>query len=622
MLHLNRFCIGLVLVLLSGHYAQSQVLPEPGAKLNYTQVMLEHPKIPGSEQYVIEVYENYGTVDFKHPPVIVQKDSSTASLICGLKFGTKYMWRYAGLKNGQQSSWSGPYAFEILKNPFANRYRVRVLKNDSSNNMKGLICSGGIRSIIDRQGNTVLFVPEMTKGSRRGAAVENLELTKYGTLCSYGNQNAYETDLRYNILWQTPHKVKNRMYADFSDFYNHDFQRLDDGNYMVIGSDYYWKTLPDEYSIYDMLYDKRGRKMPDSLACKNGTIHLKSGYTIQIKDDVRKMLMNMASLCEYDKQDSLLWSWYPESYVKYADIFPPGKQLKPQPIFQEPHLNGFCVDAKGKYIYVSFRNLSRVIKLDKRTGKVVQSWGDRLPSGEAKLGNGFFQFQHNPEIPQKGEISVYDDEDASKSGYSNAVIFSEPTWLHPKGKIVWKYECRFDSLEHNRSERGGSVIQLPDKNLLVCQGSINQVFEINRKKYISWRAVFEKKGKNSIWVPAGLYRAYYTSSLYPCYFTAQTDKDTLSAGNATFRLRVFNKGTENDSYSIKISIPSSNNPPIALSSAIVPPDRSQVIKIPLVNHPAENSNIEVEITSNTNKNLQKKLVLQWSNDLSGSTENQ
>ena len=42
----------------------SQILPEPGSKLNYTQVMFEHPSTSGAFEYIIQIATDNGGVRF------------------------------------------------------------------------------------------------------------------------------------------------------------------------------------------------------------------------------------------------------------------------------------------------------------------------------------------------------------------------------------------------------------------------------------------------------------------------------------------------------------------------------------------------------------------------------
>ena len=605
---MKSFIKTFLLLLTISSPAVAQILPEPGALLNYTQVMLEYEKIEGVTGYKIQVAEDTGTKVFEHP-LIEQLDSTTATLITHLQFGKKYLWRYAGLTKGRLTKWKGPYSFEILDNPYRDIYRVRVLKNDSANNVQGLICIDGVRGIVDRNGQSVLFMPQFKMGYRSGAAVDDIRLTKYGTITSIGGQNATETDLKGNTLWTTPLKPKVQAFVTFGDFYNHDFARLDNGHYMVIGSNYVWKKLPRDYGIEKLIQDSIE---PKGAPVQPGVIKLKGGYILNIEDNDTLALMNMGWLCEYDKTDNLVWSWKPDSYIRDIDLFPKGQKLKFPINWQEPHLNSFRMDAKGEFIYMSFRNLSRVIKLDKKAEKVVNSWGNKMASGEARSGEGFFHHEHDANILADGTLSVFNNGDtSSKDGFSSVVNFSQPSETDKESKVVWKFECNFDSTGVWKSVRGGNADELKNHSFLVCMGAINRVFEVTRDKQVVWNALIEQNSNNdSGWVPKPLYRAHYTSSLYPCYFTAQTNRDSLSKTNSSFTIKVFNEGTENDSYSVAV-LSASKAVNEKKGSAIIQPGRSANFSISPGTVPTTSEKIEVVVTSNTNPDNKRTLILHW-----------
>ncbi len=68
------------------------------------------------------------------------------------------------------------------------------------------------------------------------------------------------------------------------------------------------------------------------------------------------------------------------------------------------------------------------------------------------------------------------------------------------------------------------------------------------------------------------------SSLYPCYFTIETDRDTIFAKDKYFILQVSNVGTESDSYKITISS-SANHYSIYLNSGVINKQKNTVFKI-------------------------------------------
>ncbi|HLP21043.1 MAG TPA: hypothetical protein VK174_12110, partial [Chitinophagales bacterium] len=139
----------------------AQILPPPGAVINYTQIMLEYQPLTGAELYVVQVVEDTAGPMFAEP-LITQFDSSTATIITGLKFGKKYLWRYAGIIKGTQMGWSGPYNFHIAAKQLNYQPSVpEIVVNDTGLTSGGLIVSDWNDYIMDRNGNNVWYLPEV-----------------------------------------------------------------------------------------------------------------------------------------------------------------------------------------------------------------------------------------------------------------------------------------------------------------------------------------------------------------------------------------------------------------------------------------------------------------------------
>ena len=137
---------------------------------------------------------------------------------------------------------------------------------------------------------------------------------------------------------------------------------------------------------------------------------------------------------------------------------------------------------------------------------------------------------------------------------SSAVIF-RPVMDSLALQPVWQFNCSLDS-QNNFSLRGGSVNELKNGNILICMGVINRTFEVTRNKRLVWSAVTEKYDTAGlIWSTFSLYRAHFTSSLYPCYFTVLGFPDNLDAEGNSLNLSIFNNGDQADSYNVNVSSP-------------------------------------------------------------------
>jgi hypothetical protein len=551
--------------------------------------MFEHGKVKGADQYLIEVSAvEQGAASQR--TVARHTDSSIALMISGLEFGRKYTWRYTGLSHGKQLGWLGPYDFEIIGAPYVdrNQCRVRVTENDSTANAGGLIILDEARVIVDRAGNFVWYLPASANahqqtGRRHGAAaINDLRFTPQGTLTMINGTQAEERDLRGKLVWQAPDQ--STLGTDLTghnashSHYNHCFKKLGNGNYMVI----------DNITVLK----------PASFFGKNAS-------------DTSKISMADEILQEFDHTGHLVWSWDSDSYFDSAEIQSTVKSAGDRELLShEPggHMNAFDVDEKNGFVYAGFRHVSRVIKIDKSTGKVVCAWGENMRYSGAKNGDGFFMKQHETSLLHDGSIAVYSNNtqltDTSKKDIaaSSVVIFSQPSGA-AASQLIWKYDCGLDPL-NNRSGRGGSVDELKNGDLLVCMGTVNDIFEVSRDKRIVWSAVVEKLITTSVWGRYSLYRAHYVSSLYPCYFTVQYSTDTLSRKSPSFRLRVFNDGTESDTYRVSISSVSGHYK-AQFTTDLIPGQRSVSFDFAPDRQPAADDKIEVSVSSMTDPGFKR-----------------
>ena len=426
-----KYGITALLVLVNAYFLKAQINPPSGSKLNYTQVMFEYKQIKNADQYIVEVAVDDNTGSFKKE-LIQQTDNSTATIISNLKFGNKYIWRYAGIVAGTQTSWSEPYKFETLIDTTIklDKLHMRILKNDTTQNSKGLITIGCAKVIIDRNGNPVWYLPKLNNSIFiKRAGIHDIRVSDAGTLLFLSNNekrsSAYECNLNGSVLWQAPNNGK--VSQDSSEYYNHELRRLKNHNYMLIGAKYTWRLVPQEvnlarYNIENVDTTGKGRKV--------------------------RILFN--TIIEYDNKKDVVWSWNSANYLSDKDLFAPmsstNNPRRDMPARAEifGHMNAFDIDTAGEFIYAGFRDISRIIKIQKSTGKVINSWGLKMPSGDAVDGNDFFRNQHDLNLLPNGNICVFDNNDMwNKNISSRAVEFSQPK--NKPSEIKWTFDCKIDS---------------------------------------------------------------------------------------------------------------------------------------------------------------------------------
>ena len=566
--------------------SNGQILPLPGAKITYNQVMFEYGKVTGSGYYLLQLIEDTSGASFIHP-LVQQKDSSTATLISNLQFGKKYQWRYAAIREGETPVWKGPYRFEIVANPLLDNNFVRftVTKNDTTANAGGLIVNDCMHTICDRSGKLVWYLDKVDwhvvlkkKNLELKPQILDLRLTPYGTVTFLADSLALECDLNGNALWIAPNDGK--VSGGATEWYNHDFKRLPNGHYMVLSNEL-WRKLPPYLD----------------------TLTVKKKYPIaKVVDGKEFAKADLATVIEYDKKGKVVWSWSSKNYLD-SNAIAPKKTSDSVDYELDAHVNAFSVDAKNQYVYVGFRNISRVVKVEKKTGRVADSWGLKLPSGEARNSVLIHQ-QHDANVIDDSSVAVFNSNDyPGRDSFSRAVIFS--TLPGSDGKITWSFDCDFDSLDRHAYRSGGNVDKLKNGNLLVCMGNMNYIFEVTPDKKIVWQSIIKAGGKTGEIYFHRLYRAHYVSSLYPCYFTFQANRDTVSQKAPNFKVRIFNKGSESDSYQVKIRS-SSGTFLKQFKTATLGAGQSDLFEIKPGKVITTNDKIEIVINSITNPDFERK----------------
>jgi hypothetical protein len=561
-----KFTAPVLILLLLGLNTFAQVSPAPGTVLNYTQVMLEYPPVAGATGYLVQVVQDT-TGPLFAKPLISQKDNSTATLVTGLDFGKKYLWRYAATSNGKQQPWSGPYGFEITRRQLNNNSPspLTVVVNDKAKHAGGLI-AGDFQCIVDRAGNPVWQMP-VVDGEPLTNNTRDLRLTDVGTITFLNSASKpVECDLNGKVLWQAP--TTPVVSGDTSEFFHHDFQRLPNGNYMVLGDKYVWKKVPDKYK--DKIEVKANPNLP------NGAV-LPGAPNPFVKTVNGEMMAKLqyGTIIEYNTDGEVVWSWNSETYIDDETMFgllanvasslsPAGNGAMPPGVGiasndRDPHLNAFSVDTAGTYVYAGFRQLSRIIKIEKATGKIAAEWGAQ------KNGDGFFSNQHGAFIQPNGNILVFDNGGIKPGAQPSRVVSFSQGSNGTGASIKWSADCLVNGTPV-KSHRGGNADELANGNILVCSGTAalpgfvppatpvaggtkpvkptgsfptSHIIEFTPDKQVAWYATVSQQQRAP-------YRVHYAASLYPLYFTIQAAEST----NGNITLTVFNEGSHSDAYTI------------------------------------------------------------------------
>jgi hypothetical protein len=495
--------------------------------------MFEYDEVSGADRYVVTI------TPIKDPLAIprVIESRSLACMVSGFRFGKTYFWHYEAYSKEKLVFKSDEFRFTILSNYLVDTTLfscpVEISKDGEFNNDILFIDYRGIA--IDRKGRPVWYYPFRSATPDQDPLFRNLRMTDDGTITFLDDSSCYEVDVDGNRLWKAPDD--GRISGDAKEHYHHDFKKLEDGTYLTAG----WK-----YEYEQNLY--------------NPTIRSQVRYN---------------TLIQYDSNGKILWHWNEKDHVSREVIY--GIYSATDSIISGTHMNAFDYDPKENTILASCRHNSSIIKIDKKTGKVIYSVGVFDNKKKMQGLEPLFLHQHGMAIMPDNQFVFYDnyvpDDPNRRISYPRVIVFKEPSKGLPAYK-AWEFECRSSQYPNGIMGKGGYVMPLANGNLLVCMGGANYAFEINMKKEVVWQCDFQKYDPyNRNWIEYISYRCTSASSLYPYYFTLQ--QATRTNNSISFKLN--NDGTENDKYQIEIT---ANGKKIASQILELKKQSSQLINIP------------------------------------------
>lgn len=457
----NKNYIHLVICLLAFTFfsaiAKGQILPAEGSKLNYKLVGFTIPDQPGTQTYSFEIAIGTHNSDksFRKNKIRTEQTNENKNIILLPKFGQDYTWRVIYQDSKKHKKVTPFYHFTTSTTKFVDtaKYRLRII--DTATAYRDLLVMLDSRVMYKMNGDPVWYLPEIKGLLDSNSIVRDLKPTHSGTFTFLKDNNAFEIDYNGNVLWSAPHGV---IRADSNEHYHHEFTKLPNGNYMIADQE-----------------DIEGK---------------------DTQSNVNTFQYGM--LAEYNKEGKLVWQWKSSEYLIKKQTA--SGEVK----YMSPHLNAFFFDFDKKVIYLSFRNISTILKISYPSGQVIAEY-----NGASQQ---LFRAQHNCRISKDGYLYLFNN-NIDKDGIpmlatSYITVLQEPADQSVKLKKVWDFSCKIDSQTIAASIGGGSVYELPGDAFLSCMGLSGRVFIASKNKKIVWNALPEQKNDNS-WIITQQYRASY-----------------------------------------------------------------------------------------------------------------
>ena len=321
-------------------------------------------------------------------------------------------------------------------------------------------------------------------------------VNKYGQLFGF-NQAGIEFNYRNEDVWTTP---------DGYSLDSHEFKQLPNGNYM--GLDRIVQTGVIHGGNWVSDFQNLG--------------YIADGET----EEYPWYAHRIVEFDQYTKEE--VWSWNPFEHFSMNDYdIYGGTWLNAlngwltAGSYDWLHTNAFDFDVEGNAIYVSFRHLSRISKIDYPSGQII--WNMGLPpaynTGDENICTELkFSWQHHVQVLENGDLLFFDNGNLSDMLLNDVYPTSRVRRIRVIDNSYCETVWQFD-LPHNLYGSGvGSAQYLPNGNYYIYTfgNGLNEgessVLEVTPQGEIIWKGT--ATNPSTVW-----YRSFLVPDIHPNAFS-------------------------------------------------------------------------------------------------------
>ncbi len=475
---MNKIGVLLLFCCISLKQVFAQVLPKEGSALNYRLIGFSFPVAEKKNNCVIEIAPgNYYNEDSFEKNKINTLVCRTNRMIAKVPFwGKEYTWCVVCCDKGQKPYRGALHHFSTLLVPGLDTVSRRLRVTQAARKYKdAFVMSDKFKVMYDMGGDAIWFLPQKTDLSDTLYEIRDLKLSPQASITFIHEGGIFEVNYNGNILWQGPNT--GEISGSKSENFHHEFTRLQNGNYMALGIE-------------------RPERKP------------KQNETPAADDKLFHTTLPLPTLIEYDSKGRLLWFWKSANYFRHSDLV---YYTRSGPVGVDVHSNSFYFDEENKAIYISCKDISRIIKIKYPEGTVMNVYGEVFKKGVQPKGNGLFCDQHSVRRSKNGYLYLYNNNPCDTGSYARVMEMLEAPAGKKGLKKIWEYECRPGGsyTPKEAAGGGGNVMELPDRSLFVSTGGpYCKIFIVNRNKEILWEAVPEIYSANEKkWEATSQYRS-------------------------------------------------------------------------------------------------------------------
>lgn len=484
--------------------AEAQVFPVEGSQLHYRLIGFRFPARPAlkttptDQGYKLEIAAGkHERLDSFNKHIIKTAAAKNNKIIAEVPFfGMQYTWRIT--RKGSPANDSLHHFSTLINYDVDTTYTKMRTIQKAIKYKDAFVFMDATRALYDMNGKPVWFLPKIHGRGPENSLLKDIKITAAGTITlMYENLAAYEIDWDGNILWETP-SGKSTVGGDNDEHFHHEFTRLSNGHYMVMGSEIgMWDKGFTATNDSRSLYFPGDPKGPDS-------------------EKLALQPVPFGTIIEYDKAGKVVWYWKSSKYLKNSDLY--FHKNRHGYIEMTAHANSFFFDEKKKFVYVSLRDLNRLVKVKYPEGTVAAVYGQTYTAENSEVYNGMFCRQHSVKVSKSGLLYVFNNNTCYELTFPKVVMMQE-TGKKGELKKIWEYQCTIEGQSGNQQKQyqftfGGNVEELANGDIFTSMSTLySKVFIVTKDKKELWSAIPESwNDRTKTWENIIQYKASFIPS--------------------------------------------------------------------------------------------------------------
>ena len=521
-------------------------IPNSNISLNQTQIFFKWPQINKSILY--KIYINNGQS--------IYESNDNSIIINDFEWGNSYSWYVCGLN--ESSSIIDCYDelnFNIRSLPDNYPANVNILEFNESEYLPGVTLldyeSLGFSVVLDKAGQAIWMSDNLNFNDSKIWATQFL---LNGNIVGFGPGVGYELNLDSEITFQTDENLE----------IHHQFYKTKNNSYFFIDAEVQYHPCPDECDP----------EYPDIIPWQGD------------------------KFIEIDESGNILWECSTFDYLSLNEYNPYWVErfmiqwdFGGNPDFDWTHSNSVYFDEDEGIVYVSIRNLSRIIAIDYNTKEILWHIGDSNFMDEVFFDYDFeFSHQHSAQVTDNNNLLFFDNGRFNDPELSRCVEIGFDENFN-SAELIWEYILSADMLTLSR----GECDRLNNGNTLISVGRTGNVLEVNNQNEIVWHL----NVNNDLGVETTIYRSDRVPNLYPNIFSFEInnlfglydDNYHISYYEDSIKFNLYNKGWIDQGFSYELFDGYEN---ILYSSQVdIASFSNELINIPISNSSIENYFLKV-----------------------------